>query len=277
MPPSLLLQAASAPVAEQSWLDNTAVSMTVTTLTQIVKVLVILIGGWIIAGWVGRLVVGALDRTKIDRTLSIFFGKAVRWALITGAVIGCLGVFGIQTTSFAAVLGAAGLAIGLAFQGTLSNLAAGVMLLVFRPFKVGDLVKAAGQVGTVQEIDLFSTALDTPDNRRIIIPNSKISGDIIENSTFHLARRIELTVPVKYGADVNLTREVLLEAVQRVKGQAQHLAAQAFLTEYGASLTWKVAVWAPTTDVAAVTEAAIQAVKEAVDSAGIGVHGEKPA
>ena len=120
---------------------------------------------------------------------------------------------GIKTTSFAAVIGAAGLAVGLAFQGTLSNFAAGVMLLVFRPFNVGDVVNAAGVLGKVHCIQLFAVAIDTFDNRRIIIPNSAVFGSTIENISHHPIRRADVDVGTDYTADIDQTRDVLTAPV----------------------------------------------------------------
>jgi len=134
-----------------------------------------------IAGSVQRGVTQGLRLRKFDETLAIFFGNMLRWLLILGTILACLSVFGIETTSFAAVIGAAGLAVGLAFQGTLSNFAAGVMLLVFRPFKVGDYIVAAGKEGVVAELGLFVTAIDTLDNRRIYLGNTSVGSGVIEN------------------------------------------------------------------------------------------------
>ena len=126
-------------------------------------------------------VIKGLEKTRFDETLTKFFAKIARWGVLALGVLSCLSIFGVETTSFAALIGAMGLAIGLAFQGTLSNFASGVMLLIFRPFKVGQFVKVGGEAGTINEIDLFTIALDTSDNRRIIIPNSKVFGATIEN------------------------------------------------------------------------------------------------
>ena len=161
--------------------------------TRVVGVLVVLFIAWLGAGWVGRTVLRSLERARFDSTLSRFLAKISRWAILLFTVLSCLSMFGIQTTSFAAVIGASALAIGLAFQGTLSNFASGAMLLLFRPFKVGDVVNVAGHTGTVFEIDLFSTTLDTPDNRRIILPNSKVYGR--RSRTSRITRRAGSTCP----------------------------------------------------------------------------------
>jgi small conductance mechanosensitive channel len=174
---------------------------------RIVGVLFVLWIAFKIARSLERRITKGLTSKKFDKTLAIFFGTLARWMIILGAVLACLGVFGVETTSFAAVIGAAGLAIGLAFQGTLANFSAGVMLLVFRPFKLGDLVNTAGQLGVIAELGLFTTALDTLDNRRIIVPNTEIAGKIIENISHNDIRRVDIEVGAVYSADIDATRE----------------------------------------------------------------------
>ena len=235
--------------------------------------LLFLIVAWIVAGWARRVAWRMLvDATDIDDTLGIFVSNAVRWAILTMALLAALGMFGIQTTSFAAVIGAAGLAIGLAFQGTLSNIASGVMLLIFRPFGVNDVINAAGITGKVQEIGLFTTTFDTPDNRRIFEPNSLIFGGSIENVAHHPTRRVDVAVGTDYSADLDATRAVLEGAIATVDGVLQDPEWQVYLAELGASsIDWKVRVWAETDDYWAVREALTRAVKVELDKAGIGI------
>ncbi|MCB9650551.1 MAG: mechanosensitive ion channel family protein [Deltaproteobacteria bacterium] len=252
-------------------LDPALITMATDYVTRIVGVVVALFIALIVAGWIRRLVLKATEKAKVDITLGKFFANAARYAVLTLAVIACLGVFGIETTSFAAVIGAAGLAIGLAFQGSLSNLASGVMLLMFRPFKVGDVVKTAGEIGKVDEIELFTTRLITPDNRMIIIPNSAVFGGTIENITFFDTRRVDVDVGTVYSADLDATRKVLEDAVAAV----EHLpepAPQVFLDVLGDSaILWKVRVWTNTPDYWAVREKLTRAIKTKLDAAGIGI------
>lgn len=239
--------------------------------TRIAGVIIALFLAFIIAGWVRRIVTRGCERAKIDATLGKFFGNAARYVVITLAVIACLGVFGIETTSFAAVIGAAGLAIGLAFQGSLSNLAAGVMLLMFRPFKVGDVVNAAGQVGKIDEIELFTTRMITPDNRLIIVPNSAIFGGTIENITYFETRRVDIEVGTDYPANLDDTRKVLEAAIEKVEHLSEP-APQVYLDSLGDSaIIWKLRVWAKTADYWAVREKLTYAVKTSLDEAGIGI------
>ena len=237
-----------------------------------IKVLLIILAALLIGAWLARIIKGICDRSKLDDTLSKFFARATRWALMLIAALFCLGEFGVEVTSFAVILGAAGLAIGLAFQGTLSNLAAGVMLLIFRPFKAGDVVNVAGETGKIDEIELFTTAMNTPDNRRIIVPNGTIFGAVIENITFHDTRRVDVSVGVEYGADIDQTRQTLEQAVTMVPDRLEDPAAQVYLKELGSSsVDWVVRVWCRTEDYWAVREAATRQVKLSLDDAGIGI------
>src|SRR5690606_26109708 len=148
---------------------------------RIVGVLIALLVALMIARSLQRAAERVMERRNVDPTLRGFAGTLVRYTVLITVVVGCLGVFGIETTSIAAVLGSAGLALGLAFQGTLSNFAAGVMLLVFRPFKVDDVISVAGVTGKVSKIELFTCDLVTGDNRKLIIPNKNVFGSTIEN------------------------------------------------------------------------------------------------
>ncbi len=213
-------------------------------------------------------------RSRVDETLGRFIGKVVFYLVMLGALLGVLQYFGIGVTSFAAILGAAGFAVGLAFQGSLSNFAAGVMLLVFRPFKVGDVVNAAGITAKVYEIDLFSTTFDTPDNRRIIVPNSMISGSTIENVTHHDERRVDVAIGVDYTADIDRTRDVLMQAAQSVGGhlEGEGRGIQVALTGLGASsVDWAVRMWYPASDYWSQREALLRSLKNHLDQAGIGI------
>ena len=215
-----------------------------------------------VAGFVGNLVASTLRRGGVDETLTRFGGRAARWVVLILVAIACLGTFGIETTSFAAIIGAASLAIGLAFQGALSNVAAGVMLLIFRPFKVGDLIKVGGELGTVTEIGLFTTALDTLNNRRIVLPNSTIFGSTIENITHNP------NVGVAYDASISETRAVLEQAARAVPGSID--TPQVILLALGgSSVDWQVRVWCHTQDYWATWDATIEAVKNALDGAQI--------
>lgn len=233
-------------------------------------VLVLLTLAWTIAGWASRVVRASLRKLKVDETLTLFIAKLVWWSIIVLAALACLSKFGVETTSFAAVIGATGFAIGLAFQGTLSNFAAGAMLLVFRPYKVGDVVNVANNLGKVHEIELFTTSIDTFDNRRIIVPNSSIYGSVIENITYHSQRRVDVDVGVSYAADIDETRRVLTEAANAAEGAAADPEPAIILMSLGASsVDWQVRVWGPTSEFLNIKQALIRQVKMNLDAAQI--------
>lgn len=233
----------------------------------------LLLIAWIIASWVRRLVLKSLLAAKVDLTLSKFFANISRWAILIFAFVTCLGTLGINTTSIAALVGAAGLAVGLALQGNLGNLASGILLLIFRPFKIGDAVIVAGQTGIVDGIDLFTTNLDTADNRRIIVPNGAIFSGVIENQTRHETRCATVTVPISIAAKISDTEQILLAAAERVAGSVQGAlqtpAPKAVLAELSPTLTWTVSVWAKTGQFGAVRQALMREVKSSIDAAGI--------
>ncbi|MFT6399358.1 MAG: small conductance mechanosensitive channel [Bradymonadia bacterium] len=154
-------------------------------------------------------------RSNNDETLSKFIGSLVYSLLLTVVVLAALSRMGIQTASFVAILGAAGLAVGLALQGSLSNFAAGVLMLIFRPFSVGEYIVAGGTEGVIQEIGIFTTTLFTPDNKVVIIGNSAVTGGNIENYSREENRRVDLTIGISYGDDIRRTREVILDELSK--------------------------------------------------------------
>ncbi len=254
-----------------NWIaDNTDLIIAYTV--KAVGALLILLIGYIIAAWLSRLTLSAMGRAKLDITLGKFFAKLVRWGVLALVFLGVLGFFGVETASFAVVLGAAGLAIGLAFQGTLSNFASGVMLLTFRPFKVGDVVNAGGVLGKVDEIELFTTRIDTFDNRRFILPNSSIFGATIENISHHPIRRVDVNVGVAYDADIDQTREVLRSAIDSLDTVlADPEPAVALLELGGSSVDWVCRAWVNAADFWPTKDALTRAVKMKLDAADISI------
>ena len=239
---------------------------------KIVGVIVLLVIAAIVAGAVSSFVYRATTKSKLDVTLAKFFAKSTRWLIMLLTLVACLGVFGVETTSFAAIIGAAGLAIGLAFQGSLSNMAAGVMLLMFRPFRVGQMVDVAGKLGTVDEISLFTTEIDTFDNRRITIPNSEIFGSVIENYSHHPYRRADVSVGTDYGADLDEVREVLNRAIASVPDQVEDRDPMIVLDSLGdSSINWSVRIWVKGEDWLGKKQELTRAVKVELDKAGIGI------
>ena len=239
---------------------------------KILGALVGLFVAWIVAGSVGRMTRRAAERRNLDATLSRFFASMVRNLVLVAAVIAILGVFGIETSSFAAIIGAAGLAVGLAFQGTLGNFASGVMLLVFRPFKIGDAVEGGGVFGVVEEIELFTTTIKTLDNQKVIVPNGKIAGDTIKNVGAYDTRRVDIDVGCDYGASVDDCRKALEESLSLVEKKLDDPAPQIFLASLGASsVDWQVRVWCKTEDYWDVYQSTIRAIHMKLGERGIGI------
>jgi small conductance mechanosensitive channel len=173
----------------------------------------ILVVGWMLATYVKQWVMAGLERLPIDLTLKPLLASLFRYAILILTFILVLGQFGVQTTGLIAVMGAAGLAIGLALQGTLSNVAAGVMLLILRPFRVGQFVEIGGHQGTVREIGLFTTILTTRDTIYVSIPNSSVFGGTIVNYTREPRRRVNFTIPVDFINDLDLVEKTILNAL----------------------------------------------------------------
>lgn len=170
---------------------------------QIAGAIAVLIVGRFICGIARKSVRRAMESRRVDPSLVPFVSNLVYFVLLAAVLIAVLGLFGIETTSLVAVLGTAGLAIGLALQGTLANFSSGVMLLLFRPFHAGDYIDASGVSGTVSEIGVFSTTLNTPDNVRIIVPNSGIFGATIKNYSANDTRRNDILLGISYGDDIS--------------------------------------------------------------------------
>ena len=211
-----------------------------------ISALLILIVGYFVARTLAR-IFGNPVRRRVDETLGRFVSKLVFYVIMTCVLLAVLGMFGVNVTSFAAILGAAGFAVGLAFQGTLGNFAAGVLLLVFRPFKVGDVINAAGITAKVAELDLFTTVLDTPDNRRIVVPNGAIAGGTIENISYHSERRVDVPVGVDYSATVEQTRVVLTQAAESLSDKLLTGEGRGYQIVLGglgdSSVNWTVRFW----------------------------------
>jgi len=239
---------------------------------KVAGAIVVLVLAMIVSGWARSATVKALTRVNFDPTLTKFFGALARWVVLLLAVLGCLGMFGIETTSFAAVIGGASLAIGLAFQGSLSHVAAGVMLLTFRPFSVGQVITVAGHTGKVDEISLFTTTLNTPDFRHIIIPNGQVFGTTIVNVTHNAKRRVDVLIGIGYGDDLDETRRVLTEACESIEKRLDGEPVAVFLSDYGDnSVNWRASVWAKTEDYWVVYEELMREVKYRVEAAGLDI------
>lgn len=240
---------------------------------DVLGAIVILIVGMIFAGWARRATMRGLAKiSSLDETLRGFFSSIVKYLIIVFVILAVLNQFGVQTTSLIALLGAAGLAVGLALQGTLSNVAAGVMLLIFRPFKVGDYIDAGGQAGSVRELGLFLTQLDTPDNVRICVPNGAIWGAAIHNYSFNSTRRVDFVVGISYSDDINkaiaAVRDVLTSD-DRTHSDPEPLIAVTELADSSVNLVARV--WCNSGNYWPVKFDLTKAIKERLDADGISI------
>ena len=250
-------------------LNQESIDLVISYGARIIGVVVILFLAFMVSGWAKGFVIKRLNKISFDETLTKFIGSMTRWAIVVFTIIGCLGIFGIETTSFAAVIGGASLAIGLAFQGSLGNIAAGAMLLLFRPYSVNDVITVGGTTGKVNAIDLFTTTLDTPDNRRIIVPNGQVFGSTIENITYHDRRRVDVAVGVGYDADIDETRAVLQKAAEKIDNVEEVIIVLTALG--GSSVDWSVRCWTTTEQYFQVMEDVTRSVKLALDEAQIDI------
>ncbi|MCU7799457.1 MAG: mechanosensitive ion channel [gamma proteobacterium symbiont of Lucinoma myriamae] len=228
--------------------------------------------GKIVANWVKRIVTKVMTKGNVDPLIIGFTSSIAYMAMMVFVVVATLGQIGIQTTSFIAILGAAGLAIGLALQGSLANFAAGFLLIIFRPFREGDVIEAAGVTGKVDVIQIFTTTLKTPDNKIIIIPNAKLGSDNIINYSAQKTRRVDMVVGVSYDADLKEVRTILEDIVskdERILNDPEHLIAVGELADN--SVNFFVRVWVESADYWNVFYDANETVKLRLDEAGIGI------
>ncbi|MCA9778171.1 MAG: mechanosensitive ion channel family protein [Candidatus Eremiobacteraeota bacterium] len=197
--------------------------------------LAILVIGWMVSKWTHRLVKSMLGRTKTEESLARFLASIAQYVVLAATVIASLNQVGVQTTSLVALLASAGLAIGLALQGSLSNFASGVMILGFRPFMLDDFVEIGGKSGTVDDIGLFMTQLVTPNNEVVLVPNSSITGNTITNFTAKGVRRCVIDIGVGYGENVRTVSEVLLEVAKGHEFCLEEPGPSVVLSGFGAS------------------------------------------
>jgi small conductance mechanosensitive channel len=243
-----------------------------TLITNIAVAAAILFGGIWLAKKIKKYVANTMEKREVDALLASFSSNIIYVALVAFVVIAALGQLGIQTTSFVAIIGAAGLAIGLSLQGSLSNFASGVMIIAFRPFKVGDFVEAGGVSGVVEGIQIFSTQMRTGDNKNIIVPNSNITGSNITNYSAKDTRRVDMTFGIGYDDDIKKAKEILTEIVtsdERVLKDPEPLIAVSELAD--SSVNFAVRPWVNTGDYWGVYFDLTEAVKLRFDKEGISI------
>jgi len=237
----------------------------------IAAILIFIIGRWlskIIASFFSKI----LEKNKVEITLIHFLNNIVYYALLVAVIISALNQLGVNTTSFLTVVGAAGLAIGLALKDSLSNFSSGVMLILFRPFKIGDFITAAGVSGTVKQITIFNTEMATPDNQKLIVPNSAIMGNVITNVTANPTRRIDLVAGISYADNLSQAREVLEKIIAnepRILPEPATTIAVAELAN--SSVNFVVRPWVKPVDYWNVRFALTEQIKLQFDAAGISI------
>lgn len=240
-------------------------------LQIIAAILILVIGRWI-AMMLKKVIQRLLERSKVEETLVSFIANLAYVAMMAAIVIAALRRLGFDTTSFVAIIGAAGLAIGLAMQGSLANFAAGVLMIIFKPFKVGDLIEAAGATGVVEEIGIFTTIIKTPDNKEIIVPNAKVTGDNITNYTARDTRRVDIVAGVSYSDDLDKVRTVLeqiLSEDERILKDPAPMIAVMELAD--SSVNFTVRSWVKTEDYWNVFFSTQEKIKKRFDDEGINI------
>ncbi|MBR9856721.1 MAG: small-conductance mechanosensitive channel MscS [Oceanisphaera sp.] len=254
-----------------SWISNNQ-ELLIKYAVNITAALLTLIIGFMAVG----MLTGGMNRVmkarKIDNTISDFVTSMLKYGLLAFVIIAALGRVGVQTASFVAIVGAAGLAVGLALQGSLSNFAAGVLLIGFRFFKAGDYVEAGGTAGTVHSVQIFTTILMTPDNRMIVVPNSKILNDNIINYSKEKTRRLDLVIGVSYSADLKLTKEVLTRIISEESRVLKEPECRIAVSELGASsVDFIVRPWVKAEDYWNLKFDLLEKIKNELDANNIGI------
>lgn len=240
-------------------------------LRLLTAALVFVVGRWL-AKLIIRLMHRGMDRARIDPTLSKFIGSISYSVLLLSVVIASLDRLGVNTTSLLALLGAAGLAVGLALKDSLSNFSAGVMLIIFRPFKVGDFIEAAGTAGKVEHVQVFSTVLTTPDNREITVPNGAIFSGTIVNVSARATRRIDMVFGIGYSDDIDKARSLIMQAMSKDNRILPDPAPSVSLAELAdSSVNFNVRPWVNSADYWAVRSDLLEKIKAAFDKNGISI------
>ncbi|WP_194663239.1 small-conductance mechanosensitive channel MscS [Vibrio anguillarum] len=252
-----------------TWLTNNSDLLIQYGVNIISAILILFIGNIVVKAVAGS-VAKALKKKDMDKAVVEFVHGLVRYTLFVVVLIAALGRIGVQTASVVAIIGAAGLAVGLALQGSLSNFAAGVLIVAFRPFKSGDYVEVSGTAGSVESIQIFSTVLRTPDNKMVIVPNGSIISGPIVNYSRHDTRRIDLVIGVSYKSNLQKTKEVLAKVVaaepRLLKDPAPTIGVMALADS---SVNFVVRPWVKTAEYWAVYFDLLQAIKEELDKEGI--------
>ncbi|WP_323784171.1 mechanosensitive ion channel family protein [Thalassovita sp.] len=258
---------------DQTIADLVSIEFLASAVGSVLGAVALLVLGYFVSGWVRRRLIRLAQKyEELDNTLFTFLGNLARYAILTFTILFVLNTFGVQTTSIVAVIGAAGLAIGLALQGTLSNVAAGVMIVVFRPFKLGDFVEVSGQMGTVKNISLNCTEMARPDNVQVIIPNASVWGNTITNYSTNGTRRAEWVFGVGYGVDLKLAEDTIRQTLLADPRTLTDPAEFVQVNNLGASsVDFLARTWVNSSDYFAYQADMKRKVKEALDDAGVDI------
>ena len=241
-------------------------------LVSVAYAILIFVVGWLASKWLYALALRVLRQSKVDEVLSRFLSSFVQYLVLAATLIVALEEIGIETTSLVALLASAGLAIGLALQGSLGNFAAGVMILFFRPFTLGERVTAGGQTGNVEDVGLFATTLLTPDNEKVIIPNGSITSGSIVNHTTMGTLRGNIEIGVAYGTDLSTVMEVMMTACKRTELVLEDPAPSVSFVGFGASsLDFVIRPWAKLSDFGGMLQGVRIALYEELNRAGIDI------
>lgn len=255
----------------EEWLPRLVEIVTFYGLRIIAALVVFIVGRWIARG-VEKLTARILNKKNVDPTVVSFVEHLVYIALITFVIIAALAQLGIQTTSFIAVIGAAGLAIGLALQGSLANFAAGFLMIIFKPFKAGDYIEGGGATGTVEKIEVFTTQIKTVDNTVIIIPNAKMMGDNIVNYSAKDTRRVDLDFGVSYSDDLDNVRKILGDVAKNESRILKDPETMIIVKELAdSSVNFQVRAWVKSADYWGVYFDTIEAVKKRFDAENVSI------
>lgn len=237
---------------------------------RLIAAIAIFFIGRIVVRFVTKEIRKVMESQEVDKILQSFVSNLVYWVLMIFVVIAAINQVGVQTTSLIAIMGAAGLAIGLAMQGSLANFAAGVLIVMFRPYRVGDFVEAAGIAGSVEQVGILTTVLKTGDNKQIIVPNAQIMGSIITNYSANDTRRVDLVVGIGYDDDIDKARDTLqalVDADDRILKDPSCLIAVSELAD--SSVNFVVRPWVKSADYSAIKFALTEAIKKRFDKEGI--------
>jgi len=256
----------------QGILDN-VYELIVTSGMKFVMAIVVLIVGLLVIKWITKAMVRFMKKGNVNESLIPFLKSLMNIMLKLMLVISVMGMVGIQMTSFIAVLGAAGLAVGLALQGTLQNFAGGVMILLFKPYEVGNFIEAQGFMGTVKEIQIFTTVLTTPDNRKVIIPNSPLATGSITNFSAMPTRRIDFAFGIGYSDDIDKAKDILLKMAQKDERVLKEENPPAVMVDAlgDSSVNLKLRIWVKSEDYWSLWCDTQEGVKKQFDAAGISI------